>query len=124
METSERLVPIDFTLKYEDKEEKKPAEELVPPEYHDYLKVFSEQAADRLPERKAWDHKIDMKPDFIPKSSKIYPLNPEEEKLTKEFIDEHLAKGTIRKSTSPQASPFFFVEKKTEESDLVKTTDM
>ncbi len=53
-----------------------------------------------------------MKPDFIPKSSKIYPLNPEEEKLTKEFIDEHLAKGTIRKSISPQASPFFFVEKK------------
>ena len=53
-----------------------------------------------------------MKPDFIPKSSKIYSLNPEEEKLTKEFINEHLAKGTIRKSTSPQASSFFFVEKK------------
>jgi len=53
-----------------------------------------------------------MKPGFIPKSSKIYPLNPEEERLTKEFIDEHLAKGTIRKSSSPQASPFFFVDKK------------
>jgi len=53
-----------------------------------------------------------MKPDFIPKSSKIYPLNPEEERLTKEFIDEHLAKGTIRKSTSFQASLFFFVDKK------------
>jgi len=105
---------IEFTVKYEepDKQEKKPIEELVPPAYHKYLKVFSEQAANRLPERKAWEHKIDMKPDFIPKSSKIYPLNPEEEWLTKEFIDEHLAKGTIRKSTSPQASPFFFVNKK------------
>jgi len=72
---------IEFTVKYEepDKQEKKPIEELVPPEYHKYLKVFSEQAANQLPERRAWDHKIDMKPDFIPKSSKIYPLNPEEE---------------------------------------------
>jgi hypothetical protein len=88
---------IEFTVKYEepDKQEKKPIEELVPPAYHKYLKVFSEQAADRLPERKAWDHKIDLKTGFIPKSSKIYPLNPEEEKLTREFIDEHLAKGTI-----------------------------
>jgi hypothetical protein len=43
---------------------------------------------------------------------KIYPLNPEEEKLMKEFIDEHLTKGTIQKSSSPQAFPFFFVDKK------------
>ena len=101
--------------KYEepDKQERKPLEEMVPPVYHKYMKAFSEQAADRLPERKAWDHKINLKPNFVPKSSKIYPLNPEEEKLTKvEFIDEHKAKGTIRKSTSPQASPFFFVDKK------------
>ena len=105
---------IEFTVKYEepDKQEKKPIEELIPPAYHKYLKVFSEQAANQLPKRKAWDHKIDMKPSFIPKSSEIYPLNPKEERLTKEFIDEHLAKGTIQKSTSPQASPFFFVDKK------------
>ena len=72
---------IEFAVKYEepDKQKKKPIEELVPPAYHKYLKVFSEQAADQLPEQKAWDHKIDMKPDFILKSSKIYPLNPEEE---------------------------------------------
>ena len=32
--------------------------------------------------------------------------------VCKAFIDEHLKSGKIRKSQSPQASPFFFVQKK------------
>ena len=85
---------IEFAVKYDgpDNQEKRPIEEQIPPEYHKYLKVFSEHAANQLSERKTWDHKINLKPGFIPKSSKIYPLNPKEEQLTKEFIDEHLAK--------------------------------
>jgi len=69
---------IEFTVKYEgpDKQEKRPVEEQIPPEYHKYLKVFSEHAANRLPEQKTWDHKIDLKPGFIPKSSKNLPLEP------------------------------------------------
>ena len=39
-------------------------------------------------------------------------MNPKEMEACREFIDEHLKSGKIRKSQSPQASPFFFVQKK------------
>ena len=48
----------------------------------------------------------------MPKVAKAYPLNLKEMDACKEFIDEYLKSGKIRKSQSPQASPFFFVQKK------------
>ena len=91
---------------------KKSIEELVPQELHEYLIVFSEEAAARFPESKPWDHKILLKPDFKPKKGKIYDLSPEEDIQLQEFLEENLAKGYIEESDSPMASSFFFVEKK------------
>jgi len=53
-----------------------------------------------------------MKEGFEPKSFKTYNLTPEETKELDSFLDEQLAKGYIRPSKSPMASPFFFVSKK------------
>ena len=39
-------------------------------------------------------------------------MNLKEIEACKAFIDEHLKSGKIRKSQSPQASLFFFVQKK------------
>ena len=39
-------------------------------------------------------------------------MNSKEMEACKEFIDEHLKSGKIRKSQLPQAAPFFFVQKK------------
>ena len=39
-------------------------------------------------------------------------MNLKEMEACKEFIDENLKAGKIRKSQSPQASPFFFIQKK------------
>ena len=39
-------------------------------------------------------------------------MNPKELEACRAFIDEHLKSGKIRKSRSPQASLFFFVQKK------------
>ena len=39
-------------------------------------------------------------------------MTPEEDAMTKEFIDNNLAKGYICPSKSPMATPFFFVHKK------------
>jgi len=102
---------ITFAQQHLPKDAPKPVEELVPKEYHDFLQVFSESAASRFPESKPWDHKIELKEGFKEKPAKIYPLTQEEEKLTREFIDENLKKGYIRTSESPMASPFFFVPK-------------
>ena len=42
----------------------------------------------------------------------MYPLTVTEQEKLDEFLEENLAKGYIRPSKSPMASPFFFVDKK------------
>lgn len=91
---------------------KKSMEELVPLRYHNYLKVFSKQEANRFPPSQPWDHEIEMKEDFEPRDCRIYPLSPIERSSLDEWINEQLEKGYIRLSKLPQASPFFFVGKK------------
>src|SRR5258708_5188288 len=85
----------------------------VPKEYHKYHKVFSEEAAQRFPKTKTWDHAIDLQPD-APKTldCKLYPLAPGEQDSLDLFLKDHLRKGYIRPSKSPYSSPFFFIKKK------------
>src|SRR5277367_2190546 len=87
-------------------------EEIVPEEYHEYLDVFNEEKANRFPETRPWDHKIEMKGGFEPKSFKNYNLTPAEQIELDKFLKENLDKGYIQPSQSPMASPFFFVSKK------------
>ena len=61
----------------------------VPPQF---LNVFSDKKATWFPKSTSWDHKIKMKPGFEPKSFKIYLMTPEKDTMTKEFIDDNLAK--------------------------------
>ena len=81
-----------------------------------FEKIFSQEASQRLPKHSPWDHSIEMKPGWEPKGYKLYPLTKYEEDKLYKMIQEHLKRGTIRVSKSPQASPFFFVNKK--EGDL------
>ena len=90
----------------------KTAAELVPPQYHAYLDRFDKRSAERFPPSRPYDHEINLDDSFIPSDCKTYPLNPKQEQLMEEFITENLRKGYIRPSQSPQASPFFFVDKK------------
>ncbi len=55
---------------------------------------------------------LNLTPEFEPKPCKTYPLLPVKQVELNVFLDENLAKGYIRPSKSPMASPFFFVEKK------------
>jgi transposase InsO family protein len=89
-----------------------PLEEQVPKEFHEFLDVFSEEKAARFPKPRPWDHKIEMKDTFVPKSFKTYNLTPQEQIELDKFLKENLEKGYIRPSQSPMASPFFFVDKK------------
>ena len=83
---------------------------------NDYIKefkdVFSEAEFNALPERRPWDHVIELTPGFKPVNCKVYPLNPQEQKALDEFLEENLRTGRIRPSKSPMASPFFFIKKK------------
>jgi transposase InsO family protein len=102
----------ELHIKHDAKKKDLPLSEQIPSAYHDYLNVFDEQKAGRFPESRIWDHKIEMKPDFVPKSFKTYNLTPAEQLELDNFLKENLEKGYIRPSQSPMASPFFFVNKK------------
>ena len=94
------------------KKEVRPVEEIVPPQYHEYLRVFSKEASERLPEHGPYDHAIELIPDARMFHSKVYPLSPSEQVELDKFLSENLAKGYIQESKSPMSSPFFFVKKK------------
>ena len=76
-------------------------EEMVPRQFHKYLKVFEKKDSERIPTRKTWDHAIDLKEEFVPKKSKIYPLSRVEREEVKKFVKDQLKKGYIRSSKSP-----------------------
>ena len=97
----------------EDVEKKKlPKEQLVPSEYHDFLHLFDKKTSERFPKSTVYDHKIELKEGFIPKTTKLYPLTVKEDEVAKRFVEDNLRKGYIRPSESPMTSGFFFVGKK------------
>ena len=106
----------NMAMKLAIKENKKTAkltnEELVLDDLHEFLDVFDKNKANRFPESNAWDHKIDIKEGFEPKSFKNYNLAPEEQKELDKFLNKNLEKGYIQLSQSPMASPLFFIKKK------------
>jgi len=87
-------------------------EEMVPKRFYKWLKVFGKVESERMPVRKAWDHTIDLNDNFKASKARVYPLSRNKKKEVQKFLDEHLKKGYIRPSKSPQTSPVFFVGKK------------
>ena len=83
----------------------------IPPEYHDYLDVFSKEKSNRLPEHRAYDLKIEMEEGSALPSGPIYSLSEVEQLALREYIQENLAKGHIRPSSAPGGAPVLFVKK-------------
>jgi hypothetical protein len=85
----------------------------LPKEYQEFTRLFSDEAADRFPPAREWDHAIDLKPgapDAL--DCKVYPMTRDEDIALEKFLDETVGKRYIRPSKSPYTSPFFFVKKK------------
>jgi hypothetical protein len=84
----------------------------VPHELHEYLDVFSEKESQRLAPHREYDCKIDLEEGANLKYQRMYNLSPMELDVLKSRLDEQLAKGWIRKSSSPIAAPIMFAGKK------------
>ena len=104
----------------EDLIELRATEEMVPQRFHKYLKVFEKKDSERMPTRKAWDHAIDLREEFVPEKGKIYLLSRVEREEVQEFVKDQLRKGYIRPSKSPQTLPVFFVLKKDGKKRMVQ----
>ncbi|KAI2668609.1 Transposon Tf2-6 polyprotein [Labeo rohita] len=85
---------------------------LIPDEYQDLLEAFSTVKATHLPPHRAGDCAIDLVPGAVPSRGRIFPLSQPESEAMNKYIQEELAKGFIRPSTSPASAGFFFVKKK------------
>ena len=81
------------------KKEVRSIEEIVPPEYQNHLRVFSEEAAGRMLESRPYDHAIELVPRACTFHSKLCPLSPNEQVELDKFLKENLAKGYICEST-------------------------
>ena len=82
---------IDLGIKYDPSIAlKKDWKTVVPKSYHDYDDIFTKKDFDKLPERRPWDHAIELTPDFKPIRSKNYQLLPQEQEALRTFIDENL----------------------------------
>ncbi|KAI2667669.1 Transposon Tf2-9 polyprotein [Labeo rohita] len=84
----------------------------IPAEYQDLLEAFSRTKATHLPAHRPGDCAIDLVPGAVPPRGRIFPLSHAESEAMNTYIQEELAKGFIRPSTSPASAGFFFVKKK------------
>ena len=78
-------------------QEEKAWDQIVPPQYHKWKKVFSEKEAWHLPQHQPWDIAINLVGgDNHTLDCKVYPLtSAEQPKLDKHILDM-LEKGFIR----------------------------
>ncbi|KAK3525849.1 hypothetical protein QTP70_010917 [Hemibagrus guttatus] len=81
------------------------------PLLRDLREVFSKEKATSLPEHRPWDCAIDLFPNTTPPNSRVYPLSLLETNAMDEYIEEALAMGHIRPSTSPVVAVFLHGEK-------------
>jgi hypothetical protein len=86
--------------------------DIVPTSLHAYADVFSETAFDSLPERRKWDHAIELECKPSPGFHKVYLMTLMEQMEMDTFVEEALATGRIRQSKSPLGAPVFFITKK------------
>jgi hypothetical protein len=84
--------------------------DIVPPEYHKCLPLFSEVEANKRPPHRPYDHRIPLKEDFTPPFRPIYPLSRTELEALWKWLDENLSKGLICASSSAAGTPILFVK--------------
>jgi len=84
----------------------------VPPEYRDYVDVFSKAKASELPPHRDYNLKIDLEEGTSPPLGTLYSLSPVELSALRTFIDENLNTGFICPTASFHTALVLFVKKK------------
>ena len=67
----------------------------VPVEYHDFLDVWSQKEADRLPPHRHYDHKIELEEGKTPPFGPLYSMSREELQVLQKYLEANLKKGFI-----------------------------
>jgi len=83
----------------------------IPQYYEDYHKLFLTATAEKLPERRTFDHAIDLKRGAEPPWGPIYPMSAYQLDTLDKYLKEMLKQGKIVHSQSPAGAPILFVPK-------------
>jgi len=83
----------------------------IPQYYEDYHKLFLTATAEKLAERRTFDHAIDLKPGAEPPWGPIYPMSAYQLDTLDKYLKEMLKQGKIVHSQSPAEAPILFVPK-------------
>jgi hypothetical protein len=103
------LYEINIALAKED-DKKTDIRTIVPPKYHDYLKIFEKANTDKVPLHRPSNHTIPLTDRFKPLFGPLYWLSRPELEELKCWLDENLSKGFIHTSSSPTATPILFIK--------------
>ena len=104
-------------------QEEDEAQAKIPRNYQEFYEMFKEEAHEKLPEHRDWNHKIPIEGRKKPTYGPIYVLSETELKALREYLDENLKKGFIRPSTSLAGYLILLFQRKMENYDCVSTTD-
>ena len=92
-----------------------PAEEIIPPEVNQVLKMFGDVMPDQLPKalppRRGIDHQIELVPGAKPPTKAPYRMAPPELEELRKQLKELLEAGFIRPSKAPFGAPVLFQKK-------------
>ena len=84
----------------------------LPSAYADFAPLFQDREPGTLPPNRPFDHAIPLEPDSTIPFGPLYNLSEKELEALREYIDDNLKKGFIRRSESPAGAPVLFVPKK------------
>jgi hypothetical protein len=86
-------------------------QDIVPMSLHAYADLFSETAFNSLPERRKWNHAIELEHEPSHGFHKVYLITLMEQTEMDTFLEEALTTGCIRQSKLPLGAPVFFIKK-------------
>ena len=87
---------------------------ILPPQYHNYLDIFSKKEADTLPLHQVYDHAIHFKEGAQLPVFTLYGISCDEALKLHQYLDENLSKRFIWASHSQAATPVLFIKKSEE----------
>jgi hypothetical protein len=84
----------------------------LPPNYADFVNVFSKSQSDELPPYQPLNHKIELLPDATPlRAHPLYSMSTKQLVALKEYLTENLRKNWIIPSGAEYGSPVLFAKK-------------
>ena len=120
-----RSVKVSYSTMTPDDLKSKEFESLckqIPPEYHNFLDVFSKSKADKLPDHNPqYDHHIELEEGKQPPYGPIYNLSEVESAALQDFLKENLVQNFIQPLQSTCGTPVLLSRRKMVPSASVST---